>query len=292
MTPLRALLDQRERVVLMGVLNCTPDSFSDGGLFGDEAAAVARASALHAAGAEVIDVGAESTRPGSAPVSARDQIARLGGVISKIAKTGALVSIDTTLPEVAEHALAEGAVAINSVSLTSAAELGALAARHGAALVLMHSRGAMSAMKGFSVYDDDAYGDVVGDVGREWSEAAGRAMAAGLPRESLVLDPGLGFNKNARQSIALCARLGELCALGFPVLVGPSRKSFLARTAAPEGPLAPPDERLGGTIAAVLACVARGAAIARVHDVAAVTQAIAVDAAIHGSPRGIARPHA
>ena len=273
--------------MLMGVLNCTPDSFSDGGLFGDEAAAVARASALHAAGAAVIDVGAESTRPGSAPVSARDQIARLGGVISKIARTGALVSIDTTLPEVAEHALAEGAVAINTVSLTPAAELGAIAARHGAALVLMHSRGAMSAMKGFSVYDDDAYGDVVGDVGREWSEAAGRAMAAGLPRESLVLDPGLGFNKNARQSIALCARLDELCGLGFPVLVGPSRKSFVARAAAPDASvIAPPAERLGGTLAAVLACVARGAAIVRVHDVATVVQALAVAAAIDASGRG------
>jgi dihydropteroate synthase len=289
MTPLRALLTRSERVVLMGVLNCTPDSFSDGGLFGDERAAVARAAALHAAGAAVIDVGAESTRPGSQPVAAGDQIARLGGVIRAIAATGALVSIDTTLPEVAAYALAEGATVVNTVSLTPAAELAALAARHGAALVLMHSRGAMSAMTGFSVYADDAYRDVVSDVGREWSEAAERALAAGLPRESLVLDPGLGFAKNAQQSVALCARLGELCALGFPVLVGPSRKSFLARVAAPAGPHAPPSERLGGTIAAVLACVARGAAIARVHDVAAVAQAIAVDEAIHGGPRGLER---
>jgi dihydropteroate synthase len=289
MTPLRALLDRSERVVLMGVLNCTPDSFSDGGLFGDEGAAVSRAAALVAAGAAVIDVGAESTRPGSTAVPAREQIARLGGVVRKIiAATGALVSIDTTLPEVAEYALAEGAVIVNTVSLDPAAELGVIASRAGAALVLMHSRGAMSAMKGFSVYADDAYRDVVSDVGREWSEAAGRALAAGLPRESLVLDPGLGFAKNAKQSIAICARLGELCALGFPVLVGPSRKSFLARVAAPDGPLAPPDERLGGTIAAVLACVANGASIARVHDVAAVAQALAVDEAIHlhGGPRG------
>ena len=289
MTPLRALLDRRERVVLMGVLNCTPDSFSDGGLFGDEAAAVSRAADLIAAGAAVIDVGAESTRPGSAAVSAREQVARLGGIVRKIAALGALVSIDTTLPEVAEFALGEGAVVVNTVSLEPAAELGALAARRGAALVLMHSRGAMSAMKGFSVYADDAYLDVVSDVGREWSEAAGRALAAGLPRESLVLDPGLGFAKNAQQSIAICARLGELCALGFPVLVGPSRKSFLARVASPEGPLAPPNERLGGTVAAVLACVAKGAAIARVHDVAAVAQALAVDEAIHGGPRGLDR---
>jgi dihydropteroate synthase len=286
MTPLRTLLDRRERVVLMGVLNCTPDSFSDGGQLGDEAAAVERAKALFAAGAAVIDVGAESTRPGAAPVSAREQVARIGGVVRAIAATGALVSIDTTLPEVAEYALSEGAVVVNTVSLEPAAELGAVAARHGAALVLMHSRGTMSEMVGFSVYADDAYGDVVNDVGREWSEAAGRALAAGLPRESLVLDPGLGFAKNARQSIALCARLGELCALGFPVLVGPSRKSFVARIGTPAGPIAPPGERLGGTIAAVLACVARGAAVARVHDVAAVAQAIAVDEAIHGAPRG------
>lgn len=289
MTPLRALLDRRERVVLMGVLNCTPDSFSDGGLFGDEAGAVSRAAALVAAGAAVIDVGAESTRPGSTAVAAREQIARLGGIVRAIAATGTLVSIDTTLPEVAEYALAEGAVIVNTVSLDPAAELGAVAARRGAALVLMHSRGAMSSMKGFSVYADAAYGDVVADVGREWSEAAGRALAAGLPRESLVLDPGLGFAKNARQSIAICARLDELCALGFPVLVGPSRKSFLARIAAPEGPLAPPDQRLGGTVAAVLACVAKGAALARVHDVAAVAQALAVDEAIHShaGPRGL-----
>ena len=271
----------------MGVLNCTPDSFSDGGEFGNEAAAVSRAAAMIAAGAAMIDVGAESTRPGSTAVSARDQIARLGGVVRKIAATGALVSIDTTLPEVAEYALAEGAVIVNTVSLDPAAELGAVAARAGAALVLMHSRGAMSAMKGFSVYADDAYGDVVSDVGREWSEAAGRALAAGLPRASLVLDPGLGFAKNAQQSIAICARLDALCALGFPVLVGPSRKSFLARIAAPVGPIAPPDERLGGTVAAVLACVAKGAAAARVHDVAAVAQALAVDEAIHGGPRGL-----
>jgi dihydropteroate synthase len=286
MTPLRALLDRRERVVLMGVLNCTPDSFSDGGMFGDEGAALTRAKALFAAGAAVIDVGAESTRPGSTPVSARDQIARLGGIVRAIAATGALVSIDTTQPEVAEFALGEGAVVVNTVSLDPAAELGAVAARHGAALVLMHSRGSMSDMAGFSVYADEGYRDVIAEVGREWSEAAGRAIAAGLPRESLVLDPGLGFAKNAKQSVAICARLDELCALGFPVLVGPSRKSFLARVAAPEGPLAPPDERLGGTVAAVLACVARGAAIARVHDVAAVAQAIAVDEAIHGAPRG------
>jgi dihydropteroate synthase len=172
---------------------------------------------------------------------------------------------------------------VNTVSLDPAEELGALAARFGGSLVLTHARGSMTNMQGFSVYDDTAYGDVVADVAREWQAAADRALAAGLPREDLLLDPGLGFTKNARHSIELCRRLGELCALGFPVLVGPSRKSFLARIAAREGAeLAPPTERIGGTIAAVLACVRRGASVVRVHDVAAIVQALAIAAAIEG----------
>ncbi|WP_233562486.1 dihydropteroate synthase, partial [Sorangium cellulosum] len=129
------------------------------------------------------------------------------------------VSIDTTSPAVAARALDDGAAVVNTISLDGAAELGALCARRGASLVLMHSRGPMSAMAGFSAYPDDAYSDVVADVAREWSSAAARALDAGLPQGELVLDPGLGFAKNARQSLELCARLDELCALGFPVLV-------------------------------------------------------------------------
>jgi dihydropteroate synthase len=266
----------------MGVCNRTPDSFSDGGLYLDERAAEAHVRTLLAEGADIIDIGAESTRPGASPVNEGEQIARIGPLVRASVAMGALVSIDTTSPVVAEHALREGARIVNTVSLEPAAELGALASRSGAALVLMHSRGSMSEMRGYSVYDDDAYDDVVADVGREWRSAADRAMAAGLGREELVLDPGLGFAKNARHSMELCARLGELVALGFPVLVGASRKSFVARAAAAgkEAPLAPPAERLGGTIAATLACVARGAAIVRVHDVAPVRQALGVMAAI------------
>ncbi|MFO0756436.1 MAG: dihydropteroate synthase [Byssovorax sp.] len=282
MTPLRARLEERKSALLMGILNRTPDSFSDGGRYLDDDDALARIDRMIAEGASVIDIGAESTRPGAAAVPAGEQKARLGDLVRKAAQRGALVSIDTTLPEVAEHALDQGATVVNSVDLAPAAELGALAARRGAALVLMHSRGPMSAMAGFSVYADDAYGDVVADVAREWSAAAAKAMAAGLPRESLILDPGLGFAKNARQSIALCARLDELCALGYPVLVGPSRKSFVARAAMEgrEGPLPPPEERLGGTIAATIACVERGARIVRAHDIAPAAQALAVAAAL------------
>ncbi len=284
MSPLRTLLDRRRSVLVMGILNRTPDSFSDGGRFLADEAARARIDDLLREGADLVDVGAESTRPGAPPVSAAEQIERIGGAVRDVVARGALASIDTTSPAVAERALADGARVVNSVALEPAAELGAIAARYGASLVLMHCRGPMTAMRGFSVYDDDAYADVVADVAREWTAAAERARSAGLPREDLVLDPGLGFAKNARQSLALCARLGELVALGHPVLVGPSRKSFLASAARlPDGSLPPPDQRLGATIAAAIACARRGASILRVHDVGAVRQALAADRAIEAA---------
>ncbi|WP_433930219.1 dihydropteroate synthase [Sorangium cellulosum] len=292
MSPLRMLLERRRSVVIMGVLNRTPDSFSDGGRFENEQTALAQIDAMLSEGADMIDIGAESTRPGAQPVPDDEQIARIGGSVRDAVKRGAVVSIDTTSPGVAARALDDGAAVVNTISLDSAAELGALCARRGASLVLMHSRGPMSAMAGFSAYPDDAYRDVVADVAREWSIAAARALDAGLPRGELVLDPGLGFAKNARQSIELCARLDELCALGFPVLVGPSRKSFLARAAASErgaaggDALAPPSERLGGTVAAALACAARGAAAVRVHDVGPVRQAFDVMRAIERAGPG------
>lgn len=282
----------------MGVLNRTPDSFSDGGRFEHEETALAQIDAMLSEGADMIDIGAESTRPGAQPVPDDEQIARIGGSVRDAVRRGAVVSIDTTSPVVAARALDDGAAAVNTISLEGAAELGALCARRGASLVLMHSRGPMSAMAGFSAYPDDGYGDVVADVAREWSSAAARALDAGLPEGELVLDPGLGFAKSARQSIELCARLDELCALGFPVLVGPSRKSFLARAAASErgaagergadgdAALAPPSERLGGTVAAALACAARGAAAVRVHDVGPVRQALDVMRAIERAGAG------
>jgi dihydropteroate synthase len=285
MAPLHALLDRRQSVILMGILNRTPDSFSDGGRFVDDGAAIRRVEEMIAGGAAIVDVGAESTRPGSPVVPDDEQIARIGGLVREAAARGVVVSIDTTSPVVAARALDDGATVINSVSLEPAAELGALAARRGASLVLMHSRGAMSAMAGFSTYPEDGYRDVVADVAREWSAAAEQALARGLPRGDLVMDPGLGFFKSARQSLELCARLDELVSLGFPVLAGPSRKSFLARAAAGDAAPAPPAERLGGSLAAAIACAERGAAILRVHDVAETRQALAVSSAIRASAR-------
>jgi dihydropteroate synthase len=278
---LRSLISSRRGALVMGVCNRTPDSFSDGALCLDDAAADKHVRRLVTEGAQIIDIGAESTRPGAESVDAAEQIRRIGLSIRNARAYGVLVSIDTTSPAVAAWALAEGANIVNTVSLEPAEELGALAARSGASLVLTHARGSMTAMQGFSVYEAAAYGDVVADVAREWTAAANLAIAAGLPREDILLDPGLGFTKNAQHSIELCRRLGELCALGFPILVGPSRKSFLARIAArDDAPLAPPTERIGGTIAALLACVRRGAAIVRMHDVHAAVQALAVASAI------------
>jgi dihydropteroate synthase len=259
----------------MGVVNVTPDSFSDGGLHEDPAAARARAAALVAEGAHVVDLGAESTRPGAPEVPAREQIARLAEALPAIARDArALVSVDTTSPEVAAWAIERGASVVNDVSCLADPDLARVAARGGAALVLMHARGPMSRMAGFSRVPEEAYDDVVADVAREWCAARDRAVAAGLAPSDVVLDPGLGFWKSAAHSLALVRRLGELASLGHAILVGPSRKSFLVH--APGAEPAPPTERLGGTIAACLACVDHGALALRVHDVAPVRQALAV----------------
>ncbi len=265
----------------MGILNVTPDSFSDGGLFANEDAAVARAEQMLTDGADIIDVGAESTRPGAEAIGADEQVRRIGNVIARIVARGGACSVDTTHADVAVRALDDGATMVNSVSLDAAGDLGLLVARYEASLVLMHSRGSMTAMPGYSRATDDAYGDVVVDVVREWRLAAARALDAGVARDRLWFDPGLGFQKNAHHSLELCARLQELASIGFPVLVGPSRKSFLAYLTAEEGtPLAPPKDRLGATVASVLACVARGARAVRVHDVLGVRQALRFDDAL------------
>lgn len=307
MSTLHELLSMRRSPLIMGIVNRTPDSFYDGGRCVDEDAAIRHAERLIAEGADLLDLGAESTRPGSDAVPAAEQIRRLGGAVKHLANAGVLVSVDTTSVEVAEHALEQGASLINSVSLEPAEALGALAARHGAALCLMHCRGVMKNMTGFSEWSDDAYDDVVADVARELRAAAERALGAGLGADALVLDPGLGFAKNANQSMALCARIDELCALGYPILVGASRKSFVAFAAASAGggsptakpALPPPGERLGGSLAAALLCARRGAGILRVHDVAATRQALDVERAIvdhagrtTGSSRAEASAHA
>lgn len=284
MSSLRRLLDSRPGALVMGILNVTPDSFSDGGRYLVPESALERAHVLVSEGADIVDVGAESTRPGAEPVSAALQIERIGSVIRHVASLGALVSIDTISPEVATWALEEGASIVNSISPEPAAELGAIAARRGAALVLMHSRGSMQSMKGYSVYDDEAYTDVTEEVAASLREAADRARNAGLDKRDILLDPGLGFSKNARHSLELCGSVQCLLDLGYDVLVGASRKSFLAKASAGAGVVAvPPSERLGGSIAAALACVARGARVVRVHDVAPTVQALSVAAAIEAA---------
>jgi dihydropteroate synthase len=256
----------------MGVCNVTPDSFSDGGRFFSKDDAIARVRTLIDEGADYVDVGGESTRPGATPVSALEQLERTRDVVAYAAEAGACVTIDTADPDVAAACLDAGASAVNDVSCLRDERLASACASHGAVLILMHSREPMSEMRGFSKYPDDAYGDVVKDVLAEWEAAAARAAARGLSREALVMDPGLGFAKNARHSMTLLAGLREIAAAlrELPLLVGASRKSFLTLA----DPGAPPAERLGASIAAALHAARSGADILRVHDVGATRQAI------------------
>jgi dihydropteroate synthase len=274
---------RRERgTLLMGVLNVTPDSFFDGGRFASANAAARRIDQLMQEGADVIDIGAESTRPGAAAIPANEQIARLEPALVHALRAGALVSVDTASPSVARHALGLGAQLINDVSCLADDELARACAEHGAPLIIMHSRGPAASMQGFSVYAEDGYADVVEDVRREWRSAKARAVSAGMPEADVYFDPGLGFAKNARQSFALLAGLARFRSEG-PIVVGPSRKSFIASL---DG--APPSERLGGSVAAAMLAAARGATIVRVHDVREVRQALSVAAVVERESAGAA----
>jgi dihydropteroate synthase len=275
------LASSLERALVMGILNVTPDSFSDGGDYVDGAAAARRAEQMIGEGADIIDVGAESTRPGAAPIGAATQIARLGGTIEHLTRRGVVCSIDTTSPEVAAHALGQGAKIVNLVDPSRTREMAVLATRHGAELVVMHARGAMRDMAGFSAWPEDGYRDVVAEVARELEAAARVAASEGLAPGAIALDPGFGFSKNARQSLALAACIDALVALGHPVVVGASRKSFLARISTAEGaPLPPPAERVAAGLVVAVWCVERGAAVVRTHDVAATRQALATSRAL------------
>jgi dihydropteroate synthase len=282
---LRTMLEKARTArgaAVMGVCNVTPDSFSDGGRHLEPRAARGRVDELLSEGADLVDIGGESTRPGAPPVSANEQLRRILDVVRHAVDRGALVSVDTSHPEVAGACLEAGAGVVNDVSCLRDQALAGVVASAGGALLLMHARGSQQDMRGFSQYPDDAYGDVVADVLREWERAAGRAAAAGLPRASLAMDPGLGFAKNARHSAGLLARLGEIVrALDVPVAVGASRKSFLA-VAEPSEAAASPDQRLGASIAAALHAARAGAYILRVHDVRATRQALALQRELGG----------
>lgn len=266
-------LDVSARTHIMGVLNVTPDSFSDGGEYFDTSRALAHAEDMIRAGADIIDVGGESTRPGSEPVPAEVELARVAPVIEGIAGmgTGVAISIDTWKSAVAERALDLGAHAVNDISgLRFDPQLAALAARYGAGLVISHVKGVPKNMQ-----IDPTYDDVVSEVKDFLLSAATKAIDAGVDRRSIVVDPGIGFGKRLEHNLSLLKRLGEIAELGYPVLIGPSRKAFIgALTGAPAG------DRVEGTLAASALGVAHGASIVRVHDVKEARRALAVADAI------------
>ena len=262
----------------MGVLNVTPDSFSDGGKALDPDHALDLALAMEAGGADLIDIGAESSRPGAAPLSGRDERRRLLPVMRKLNRLRIPLSIDTTKAEVARFGLDEGAVIVNDVSgLQYEPALGDLVAVRGAPLVLMHMRGRPADM-----YAHAQYGDVPTDVARDLTRAIERAVSRGVAWDRLILDPGLGFAKRAGDSAAALAGLAALSALGRPLLVGPSRKSFLTAVI---GDVAPPD-RDWATAAAVTAAVLGGSHIVRVHAVPQMVQVARVADMIRGHGNG------
>lgn len=264
-----------ERTLLMGILNVTPDSFSDGGAWPDPASAVDRGLRLFEEGADLVDVGGESTRPhGAARVTAQEELRRVLPVIRGLRSKGArILSIDTTKAAVAEAALDAGADMVNDVSgFAFDPEMAPLVARKGVPAAVMHLRGDFESM-----HQEPRYGDVMGEVVLELQDALRRGERAGVGPLQLIVDPGLGFAKAAPHSLEVLRRLGELTSLDRPVLVGPSRKSFIGKVLD-----LPVGERLMGTAAAVAACVLAGAHIVRVHDVRPMAQVARLCDAIRG----------
>ncbi len=276
------------RTYVMGILNITSDSFSGDGLIGDEsmetdflAAALAQARRFIEAGADIIDVGGESTRPGAKPVSAEEEMSRVIPVIQKLsAELDGIISIDTYKSQVAESALKAGADIINDVwGLRADPALAGIAARYHAPIILMHNRSSWAHAEikaGLGGrYIGMEYTDLIEDIRRELLESIDIALKAGVPAEHIILDPGIGFGKTVEQNLELIDRLGEFRSLGFPILLGPSRKSFIGYTLD-----LPADQRLEGTLAAISIGIARGADIVRIHDVQAGVRAVRMADAI------------
>jgi dihydropteroate synthase len=260
---------------VMGVVNVTPDSFSDGGLYLEPSAAIAHGLELEAEGAAILDIGGESTRPGASPVAADEELRRIRPVIEGLAaaRTAAEISIDTSKAAVARVALSAGAMIVNDVTAFRAdPELVALVAERGAQCCLMHMLGEPRTMQ-----IDPRYDDVVSDVKAFLEQRMAFAVAEGVAEERIMLDPGIGFGKTVAHNLELLRRLDELVALGRPVVIGTSRKSFLARLTQDRAP-----DRLAATIATNVLAYERGARVFRVHDVAPVHDALAVAAATVG----------
>ncbi|MDP6391331.1 MAG: dihydropteroate synthase [Alphaproteobacteria bacterium] len=282
------------RTYVMGILNVTPDSFSGDGLIGEGEAlerAMARAERFVAAGADILDVGGESTRPGAEPVGADGEAARVLPVIEALvaAHPGVVVSIDTFRSEVAAAALDAGAEIVNDVwALRADPDMARLAAEVGAPVILMHNRSKsndidVDARLG-GEYRGADYDHLLDDIAAELGELASAAEAAGIARDQIVLDPGIGFGKTAVQNMALLNNLDRLKALGYPLLIGPSRKSFIGKVLD-----LPADERIEGTAAALAIGIARGADIVRVHDVEAMARVVRMTDAILRAPAAGAR---
>ena len=261
-----------DRTLIMGILNVTPDSFSDGGLFLDPFAAVDQASRMIEEGADIIDVGGESTRPGAAEVSTEDELNRVIPVIEAIvSRTGAVVSIDTTKSSVARAAVDAGAVIVNDVTAMRAdLSMPDVITESGAGIVLMHMLGNPRTMQSNPTYDD-----VVAEVKTALVGWAADALAAGVPDSAIVLDPGIGFGKTREHNLQLLRAIPALCEPGFPILIGTSRKSFIGTTLD-----VPVGERLEGTAATVAWSVAQGAGIVRVHDVKEMVRVVRMTEAI------------
>lgn len=250
------------RTYLMGIINVTPDSFSGDGLGADREAAVAQGMRMAKQGADFLDVGGESTRPGHIPITIAEEISRTESVVRDLAgKSGVPVSIDTYKVDVAEAAVAAGATILNDIwGLARSPALADLAAKQGCALVLMHNQ------------DGTEYpGDIMSEIKRFLRVAAARAIEAGVPRERVVIDPGIGFGKTAEQNWIVMRRLEELKDLGQPILIGTSRKSFIGKLLD-----LPVNERVEGTAATVTAAILRGVDVVRVHDVEAMTRVVRV----------------
>jgi dihydropteroate synthase len=270
------VLDNAAHTLVMGVLNVTPDSFSDGGRHAEAGAAVARGLEMAAEGADLVDVGGESTRPGAAPVGADEELRRVIPVVRDLAAAGVLVSIDTRKAEVAAAALGAGAGAVNDISALGDAAMAGVVAGAGAGLVLLHMQGNPATMQ-----DDPRYEDVVAEVARYLADRAAGAEVAGVDPACLCLDPGIGFGKTLEHNLALLRGIPKLATLGYPVLVGASRKRFLAGIL---GPL-PPSGRDAASAAAHVLAIAGGAAMIRVHSVVVGLQTARVaDAIVRAVP--------
>jgi dihydropteroate synthase len=258
-----------ERTLVMGVLNVTPDSFSDGGKFLSVERAIEHALAMERDGADLLDIGGESTRPGSLGTQAEEELARILPVLEGLrGRVKIPFSVDTQKPEVAEAAVGAGAEMINDISgLKTDPRLAEIAVRHGVPLILMHMRGKPRTMQ---------EGPFARDVQREVTQGLRRSIAiaskAGVLKSQIILDPGIGFGKSFAQNYELLQKLPEIAKLGFPLMVGTSRKGFLGDTLARDGKPAPAEERIWGTAATVTACILGGAHIVRVHDVAEMVQ--------------------